>query len=44
MHSISMSTFLGSVLTATQLRAGLWVNHLAYSSFMACHRDQSQLS
>lgn len=35
MHSISTSTFLGSVLTATQLRAGLWVNHLEYSSFMA---------
>ena len=34
MHSISTSTSLGSCLTATQLRAGLWVNHLAYSSFM----------
>lgn len=36
MHSISTSTFLGSVLTATQLRAGLWVNHLEYSSFIDC--------
>jgi len=35
MHSISTSTPLGSCLTATQLRAGLWVNHLAYSSFIA---------
>lgn len=33
--SSSTSAFFGSVLTATQLRAGLWVNHLAYSSFMA---------
>lgn len=36
MHSISTSTPLGSCLTATQLRAGLCVNHLAYSSFMLC--------
>lgn len=35
MHSISTSTFLGSCFTATQLLAGLWVNHLAYSSFMS---------
>jgi hypothetical protein len=27
---------LGSCFTATQLRAGLWTNHLAYSSFMLC--------
>ena len=40
MHSISTSTFLGSCLTATQLRAGLWVNHLAYSSFMLCFLSQ----
>ena len=36
MHSISTSTPLGSCFTATQLRAGLWTNHLAYSSFMLC--------
>lgn len=40
MHSISTSTPLGSCLTATQLRAGLWTNHLAYSSFMFCVVDQ----
>lgn len=34
MHSISTSTFLGKVLTATQLRAGLCVKCFAYSSFM----------
>lgn len=42
MHSISTSTPLGSCLTATQLRAGLWVNHLLYSSFMACTRFMSK--
>lgn len=34
MASISTSTFFGRVLTATQLRAGLWLNHFSYSSFM----------
>lgn len=34
MASISTSTFLGRVLTATQLRAGLWENHCSYSAFM----------
>ena len=36
MHSISTSTPLGSCLTATQLRAGLCVNHSAYSRFICC--------
>ena len=33
--SISQRTFLGSVLTATQLRAGLEVKYLAYTSLKA---------
>jgi hypothetical protein len=44
MHSISTSTFLGSVLTATQLRAGLWENHFSYSAFISCLAGLAQLS
>lgn len=41
MHSISTSTFLGRVLTATQDRAGFWVNHFSYSTFMSANRAMS---
>lgn len=42
MASSSTSAPFGRVLTATQLRAGLWVNHFAYSSFMAWEETEGQ--
>ena len=36
MHSISTSAFLGSVLTATQLLAGLCEKCFSYSAFISC--------
>lgn len=39
MTSISTSTFLGRVLTATQLRAGLCENHFSYSVLISCEQS-----
>lgn len=44
MHSISTSTFLGRVLTATQERAGLWAKYFSYSVFISCGLVSTGLS
>lgn len=41
MASISTVAFLGSVLTATQLRAGLWTIHFSYSAFISAKSAMS---
>ena len=44
MASISTSTFLGSVLTATQLRAGLWEKNFSYSPFISYQGKNDEMA